>query len=317
MSQGLVDIKNALLSADNILIVVHTQPDGDTLGSCFALHKALSSMGKNADVSCDGAVPGKYMQLFPNDILKTPDTLTKSYDTAIALDCADKARLGKSLKIFKKCAQTINIDHHITNDKFAMTNYIKEASSVGEIIFELLDIMQAQITESIALYLYIAISTDTGNFTYSNTNKNCLAYVSSLVEHIDIRAAADILFRRRSLVSTKLIGRAICSLELYSDGKIASLTITQSDLNQIGATSADCENIVDYAREIEQTKVAVFFREIPHGVKISMRSKDEVDVCAVAQAFGGGGHKNAAGCCISGKMDVAKKKLLDKLMEIV
>ncbi|MBT3318691.1 MAG: bifunctional oligoribonuclease/PAP phosphatase NrnA [Clostridia bacterium] len=317
MSQGLVDIKNALLSADSILIIAHTQPDGDTLGSCFALHEALCSMGKNADICCDGLVPAKYVELFPNDIIKTPNAVTKSYDTAIALDCADKARLGKSVKVFKKSVKTINIDHHITNDKFAKTNYIKEASSVGEIIFELIDIMKAQIGKAVALYLYIAISTDTGNFTYSNTNKNCLTYVSSLVEHIDIRAVADILFRRRSLASTKLIGRAISTLELYNDGKIASLTITQSDLKQIGATSADCENIVDYAREIEQTKVAVFFREIPHGVKISMRSKDEVDVCAIAQLFGGGGHKNAAGCCISGKMDDAKKKLLGSLMEIV
>lgn len=317
MSQGLVDIKNALERADNLLIIAHTQPDGDTLGSCFALHSALVNMGKSADICCDSAIPEKYKELFAADIIKTPSELTKSYGTAVALDCADKARLGKSLKAFKKCANTINIDHHITNDKFAQINYVKEASSVGELIFELIDIMHATISESIALHLYIAISTDTGNFTYSNTTKNCLAYVSRLVEFFDIRAAADVLFRRRSLVSTKLIGRAISTLKLLKDGKIATLTITQSDLKQIGATSSDCEDIVNFAREINETQVAVFFREITTGVKISMRSKGDVDVGAVAKAFGGGGHKNAAGCCIGGKMEQAKKKLLDSLMEIV
>lgn len=317
MAQGLVDIKNSLESADKVLIIAHTQPDGDTLGSCFALHNALLSTSKTVDICCDSTVPDKYKDLFPGDVLKKPDQITPEYDIAVALDCADKARLGKSLKIFKKIKHTINIDHHVTNDKFASNNFIQEASSVGEIIFDLLDLMKIRISESIALYLYIAISTDTGNFTYSNTSSHCLNCVAQLVEHFDLRATADTLFRMRSLTATRLIGRAINSLELFNDGAIAALTITRSDLKEVGATGADCEDIVNYAREISQTKVAVFFKEIPHGVKVSMRAKDEVDVCEVAQAFGGGGHKNAAGCCISGKMDVAKKKLMDILVEKV
>jgi len=317
MSHNLAVIKTALEHAKNILIIAHTQPDGDTLGSCFALHAALINMGKSVDICCDGAMPKKYEELFPADTLKLPEVLCADYDTAVALDCADKARLGKSLKIFKKCDTTINIDHHVTNDLFAQINYIEDASSVGEIIFELLYLLGVEQNENTSKYLYIAISTDTGNFTYSNTNKKCLAYVSELVELIDVRAIADILFRRRSLVSTKLIGRAISSLETYRDGKIAFLTILRSDLKELGAFSSDCENIVDFAREIEETKAAVFFREIPSGVKISMRSKDEVDVCTVAREYGGGGHKNAAGCCIGGKLDEAKKKILKSLTEIV
>lgn len=316
MDCGLKDIKNALMGAQSILLVAHIQPDGDTLGSVFALQRILAMAGKTVDVACDGDMPQRYAELFSGCRLYQPHEVNEAYSLIAAVDCADKMRLGKLFKLFKKAPLTVNIDHHVTNDKFAELNYIAEASSVGEIIYELSLLLGATHDELSAKYLYTAISTDTGNFTYSNTSRKCMAYVSELVELFDLRETADVLFRRRSLVSTKLIGRALSRLELFSEGKIAALTLLQSDLNEIGATGADCENIVDFAREIEETMVAVFFRELDTGVKVSLRSKGSYDVGAVAAAFGGGGHVNASGCCPGGKLEPVKQEIIAKLQEL-
>jgi phosphoesterase RecJ-like protein len=316
MDCSLADIGKAFRDAESILLIAHIQPDGDTLGSTFALRHILTMAGKSVDVACDDGMPQRYATLFEGCRLVQPDEIGKTYSLVAAVDCADKNRLGKLLKVFKKAPLTVNIDHHVTNDRFAQLNYITEASSTGEIIFELAQSLGGVFDEASAKYLYIAISTDTGNFTYSNTNRKCMAYVSELVELFDLRDTADVLFRRRSLVATKLIARALSRLELDMDGRIAYLTLLQSDLTEIGATGADCENIVDFAREIEETKVAVFFRQLDTGVKVSLRSKGSYDVGSVAAAFGGGGHPGAAGCCPGGTIEEVKRSVLEKVREL-
>jgi len=309
---GLTEISGAIDNAQNIMLVAHIQPDGDTLGSCFALREMLEKMGKKAFICCDGDMPSRYHELLPTEILGQQQ-IKETIDLAIAVDCADSARLGKCLKLFKNAKTTANIDHHVTNDSYAQINYIAEASSVGEIVFELMQHCGIEPDEKSAKYLYIAMSTDTGNFTYSNTNRKCLTYVAQMVELFDLRNTADVLFRRRSLIATKLIGRALSRLEVFADGKIAFVTLLENDLKEFGAHSSDCESIVDFAREIEETQAAVFFRELPHGVKISFRSKGGIDVGAVAALYGGGGHAGASGCSTSGKLDEVKKSVLEKL----
>ena len=315
MTCSLSDIKSAIEKAENILLVAHIQPDGDTLGSCFAVKATLERLGKKADVCCESDMPHRYVDLFPPLVL--PKMAVQSADLAIAIDCADQSRLGNAGKLFRSAKVTINIDHHVTNDCFAQMNYVAEASSVGEIIFELMCAMGIEQDEKTAQYLYIAMSTDTGNFTYSNTGRKCLSYVSELVELFDLRHTADVLFRRRTLTATRLIARALSRLELYAQGSIAFVTLLESDLKELNADGSECENIVDFAREIEETKIAVFFREIASGVKISFRSKNEIDVCRVAVSFGGGGHMNAAGGCVAGKIDEVKRTVLEKLMGLV
>lgn len=317
MAQSIADIAAMLKNAQNILILAHTQPDGDTLGSCYALSHALSSVGCNTKICCDSAAPEKYDVLFDKSLILSPAEAEGRYDLVIALDCADKSRLGKTYKLFKEHSNTINIDHHISNEGFAKLNYIEDASSVGEIVYKLLCEMNIAIDEFTAKYLYIAISTDTGNFTYSNTSRSCLKITSELVEKFELAGTAEILFRSRTLVSTQLIGRSISHLQTYADGKIASMFLTLSDLEEFGADGSDCDNIVNYAREIDTVAAAVFFRELHTGVKVSLRSKGDVDVCEIAAFFGGGGHKNAAGCFVGEKMDEARKQVIDRLLKLV
>ncbi len=310
-------IKQAIGAAQNITLIAHLQPDGDTLGSCFALKEMLCDMGKDVAVCCDGDMTSRYAALFSPHTLLAPQSAPESIDLAVAVDCADSVRLGKCHKLFKRAKTTANIDHHSTNDHYAQINYVTDASSVGEIIFEFMRDLDMTPNENMAKFLYTAMSTDTGNFTYSNTSKKVLLYTSELVELFDLRGTADILFRQRSLLSTQLMGRALSRMELFKDGRIACLTLLDSDMKEFGAGSADCENIVEVAREIEETQVAVLFRELPAGVKISFRSKGSADVGALAALYGGGGHAAASGCVTGGKLDEVKKSVLDKLTEMV
>lgn len=310
-------VKRAIEAAQDIIFIAHIQPDGDTLGSCFALAEMASLMKKNVAVCCDGEMPPRYVDLFAPHTLLTPQSVPETIELVVAVDCADMARLGKCHKLFKRAKQTALLDHHMTNEGFADINCISGASSVGETAFELMRLFGLQPDERIAKYLYIAMSTDTGNFTYSNTSRKVLAFASELVELFDLRDTADVLFRQRSLISTLLIGRALSRLELFREGRIASLTLLESDMKEFGAQSADCESIVDFAREIEETQVAVFFRELPAGVKVSFRAKGDIDVGAVAALYGGGGHAAASGCMTSGKLEEVKKSVMDKLLELV
>lgn len=310
-------ILGAVKNAQKIVLIAHIQPDGDTLGSCFALMRLIAHMGKNAVVCCDGDMPARYVRLFEPYKLTKPNDMPKDADLAIAVDCADTVRLGKCLKLFKRVPMTANIDHHMTNEGYAQINLISEASSVGEMIFELLRKAGIQPDADTAKFLYIAMATDTGNFTYSNTTRRVLAYTAELVELFDLRDTADVLFRQRSLTSTQLIGRALSRLDLFNDSRIASLTLLKSDMKEFNAQGADCENIVDFAREIEQTQIAVLFRELPTGVKISFRSKNGVDVGAIAAQYGGGGHAAASGCMVRGKLDEVKKTVIQKLTELL
>ena len=270
---SLTEIKNVISSATDILIIAHIQPDGDTLGACFALRDALCRLDKTTDVCCENPVPHRYEGLFSGQDIHRPQDIEHKYSLAIAVDCADKSRLGKAVRLFDQADMTVNIDHHVTNDGFAKMNYVANASSAGEIIYELMETLCISLTPDAAKFLYIAISTDTGNFTYSNTGSKSLHYAAELVELFDLCYVADVLFRQRSLILTRLIGRALSRLEIHADGKIAFVTLLISDMEEFGATGADCENIVDFAREIEETQIAVFFRQLDHGVKISFRSK--------------------------------------------
>lgn len=309
-------IVEAINRAQHITLIAHIQPDGDTLGSCFALAHVLRKRGKTIIVCCDSEMPEKYRNLFLPYELTAHKQAPQSTDLAVAIDCADKARLGKCARIFDCAKVSANIDHHVTNEGFADLNYITGASSVGEMIFELFNLMQTEHDELSAKFLYIAMATDTGNFNYSNTNKNVLTYTAQLIGLFDLRETADVLFRQRSLILTLLIGRALSRLEIFANGKIAALTLLASDMKELGAKSADCENIVDFAREIENVNVAIFFRELPTAIKISFRSKGDFNVGAIASMYGGGGHAAASGCVVNGKLDEVKPQIIEKVAEL-
>ncbi|NTV90184.1 MAG: bifunctional oligoribonuclease/PAP phosphatase NrnA, partial [Clostridiales bacterium] len=210
------------------------------------------------------------------------------------------------------------IDHHTTNSEFAFHNFVnKTSAAVGEIIYQLIMMMGLEIDEATAMCLYVAIATDTGGFRFSNTTPLTHQIASDLVNcGIDVADISQRIFNSTSLGKVRLTGIAIDSLELFENGKIATISITSEDMVRSGALDEDCDGVVNIARNIIGVQVAAMIRQKTKGeVKVNLRSNTNLDVAAVAGMYGGGGHKKAAGYTFGGTLEDAKTKLLKDLQE--
>ncbi len=311
-------ILQELKKNNHFLIISHLSPDGDTLGSAAALSLALRQMGKKADCAVDGLIPKKLGFLLEDTkFITDKNELAEGYDCVIAVDTATFARLGFFGEVFNAAPMRINIDHHMTNEEYGMLNYVDDRAAVGEIILEMIKELGCEITVPIANALYAAISTDTGNYQYSNTSEQTLMAAAELRRcGAEIAKLCDEIYNRRSFAATKLIGKALGHLNLYHDGKMAVLHMTLAEIAECGASRTDCDVLVNYAREIETVEIAGFINEMPDGkYKVSFRSKNYADVAALAGEYGGGGHVRAAGCVFEGPIDRIEKIITEKAKE--
>jgi len=212
--------------------------------------------------------------------------------------------------------QIVNIDHHISNDRYGhLTLTDPEASSTGEMVFRLLDAMGLEITKDMAVNLYTAILTDTGAFRYANTGPRTFAAAGRLLEKgADPAGIAQQVYETFPAVKIRLLARALTTLEFDWEGRIAALTVSKSMLDEAGAEWEHTEGFVEYPRSIEGVQVAAFLSEIGEGLyKVSLRSKGRFNVEEVARKFGGGGHINAAACRIEGDAETVKKRLFEAI----
>ncbi len=289
-------IASFLQARDGFTILCHVSPDGDTLGSALALYAALQRMDKRAQVVCQDAVPAVYRFLPGADALRFPEQAER-LPNVICVDCAAKDRLGSALKLLEAAEHSINIDHHLTNDAYADDNCIMDTAATGEIIFDLLEMLN-MIDAAAATCLYTALMTDTGNFSYANTTPETLHKAAELLEDgADNAYINTCVYRMVPLRKTRLLALALEKLELYCDGKLGVIRISQQDMKKVGASSEDMEGIIDHVRDIDTVELAVVVRESsqPGTGKISMRSKNNADVSTIAVRMGGGGHMRAAG----------------------
>lgn len=312
MLQGIID---GLIRGQRIALICHVSPDGDALGSAVALQYALEGMGKQVAIYCDGGVPAN-CRIIPgvDEVLRPPTA--ECYDTAVAIDVSELHRMGEAEALFKAAQYTLNIDHHGTNPLFAQVNLVEKRAATGEIILDLLKAMQVPLDRNIATALYVAISTDTGGLCYANTTPDTFRRVAELVEAgVEIAPINDFLYKRRSLKQTRILAKGLNNLVV--DGKVAYIPMPYEDLIALEAGDGDCDGLVNYAREIEGIEMAFMAKGVEeHKVKVSLRGNGEADVCAVAACFGGGGHKQAAGCVIESDMDEAVARLLQAIREI-
>ncbi len=307
-----------LKTRGDFLLICHVSPDGDTLGSAAALALALWDMGKNVCVAVDGTVPHKLRFLRESVRFYAPDELPdRDFECAIAIDTATVRRLSALKERFFAAKSTINIDHHITNEKYAEFNYIRERAATGEIILELIEKMKRRLTPQIADALYCAISTDTHNFVYSNVTKETFMAAAKLTKSgARIAYLCDMIYYERTEGATRLIARGIENLKLYSEGRISMMTMTLAEIASCGAKREDCEVLVNYAREIEGVGIAVFFNETPEGFyKVSLRSNGDIDISDIAASYGGGGHMCASGFTHSGDPESFFKEELLSVLE--
>lgn len=316
-------IADKLIENDNYIIVGHIIPDGDCIGSIIGLFLGLKSLGKNVEMILEDEVPKIYLYLTDISNIK-PACQIAEIDkkcSIIFLDCSDKERAGDKIKyLTDNVMYTFNIDHHVTNDFFADYNYVdSNASSTAEIIYNLLENMQVRITGDIAEALYTGIIMDTGNFQYSNTNSTTHKVAAHLLDKgLDLDKLRVNLFESKPKEEILLLARALQSMEFNHNGKIAWMTLSYKDINDIGALGLHPEGIINYTRMIEGVEVGMLFREVSPGlIKIGFRSKGEVDVALLASKLGGGGHKKAAGASRQGSLEEVKKHVLAIVEEVV
>ncbi len=302
------EIIDAILRSNNVLVCGHIRPDGDCIGSALAMRRICEKLGKNADAVCDAEKPHSFSFLPDYDYFCAPRF--EKYDLFIAVDCAVDKRLGEYFKQMTDAKTVIDIDHHPTNDGYGDINYINErASSTCEIIYSLFcdtDLLDAES----ATMLYTGLSTDTGHFMHSNTTDAVFKTAFGLCRlGVNVGNINHALYCNNSFERMKLTARSISGIELYSNGKIALMTIMRSDLEECGCKSEDTEGLIDNAKSISGVEIAICICEQPGGMfRTSLRSVS-ADVSAVAGVFGGGGHKLASGCIINGTRDEVTKKI--------
>lgn len=298
-------IVNEIAKAENIVILNHVNMDGDAVGSAFSFASALRAMGKRAEVVMDEEVPAYLVPFCDEYATKSDDT----FDLAVCVDCGGMERLGSRAPLFSGARNRIVIDHHKSNGGFGDVNYIRaEASSTCEIMYELITELTGTITPRQAEQLYVGILTDTGSFRFANTTEESFLYSADLLRRgADVNRISIAVYESESLGKLKLKCRALSSLELHGDGKVASIVLTKKDFEETGTSQPDCEGFPGIARGVEGVEAAMCITALDN-VKVSLRSKNYVDVSLIAAKFGGGGHVRASGFTLPPDTDVDELK---------
>ncbi len=298
---------NALKNARRILLCTHINPDGDAIGSTLAVYHVLKKMGKDVTCACADPVPGKLMMLPGAEVFVQPDALQgQAFDLAFALDAADKGRIGAVGSAFDQAPFSVQLDHHPTNPLYADVNAVDgHAAASGCVVFRLLSYMGMEITLDIAKCLYAAISTDTGNFSFENTDGEAFAIVAELVRAgLPLNEMSRNLFLLQEEAHVRLLGRALNTLRIFGNGQCACMRLTPADYQAAAASGEHSDGIVNYAMNLWGVKMAYLADEKEDSmVKVSLRALPPFNVAKVAQKFGGGGHLLAAGCRYQMKLE--------------
>ena len=296
---------------DKFLLTSHARPDGDAIGSALACCQILRLMGKQADVVFRDSVPRIYRPLPFADSVVQADRVNGDYEAAIILECdsIQRTRLTGLDNQF-----LISIDHHQSGKPFAHVNWIDpNAVATAELVYRLAREAGVKISPGIATCLYTALLTDTGSFMFEGTNENTFALARELVlAGADPARCARGIYFAHSTAKMRLLGAALSNLQ--REGNLAWIWVTHEQMEKAQAKEEDCEGLVNYALAIQDVQVAAFLRELPDGrYRVSLRSKGEVNVAAVAETFGGGGHECASGCSLDGPLSAAVERILSKL----
>lgn len=311
-------VVEALKGYHTFSVSTHVSPEGDALGSAIALALALRAAGKTADVVIKDPVPASLDFLPHQGVVFRHDTLPRPYDVLAVVDCGDLGRTGMFDRTPPPVKLLVNIDHHITNRGFGGLNWIvPDATASGQMVYELIRAWGLPISREIALCLYTTLLTETGSFRYSNTKPATLRMAADLLEcGVDAAAVSQAIYDRNSPGRLRLLGELLRGMERHPSGKIAWVTVTQDLFRATGTTAEDTEEMVNYPRSLKGVEVAVLFREVtPTQYKISLRSQGRVNVATVAESFGGGGHRNAAGCTVQGDLASVKARVLKAVEE--
>lgn len=301
----------------------HVHPDGDSIGAVLAVYKYIRTY--YPDIEADA-----YAENFPEELRfldEEREVLLEhrkeiTYDLFISVDCSDESRLGDALPYFKEAKQQLAIDHHISNDGFAAVNVIEpKTCSTCEILYGMLD--PEKITKDIAECLYVGIVTDTGMFQYEATTAKTMRIAGELMDQgIDYPRIADRVFFSKTFSQLQAQGLAFSESHILFEGKVICAVVYKKDLDRLHLNRADLDGVVSAMRSVDGVEVALFMYEMDDGsFKLSLRSAAYVDVTAIAQVFGGGGHIRAAGATVQadkkGNIEDVLKQILEEIRKVI
>ena len=314
-------VSDRIRTAERLLFVTHLSPDGDTIGSALALALAIAPTGKRVEILSHDPIPERYTFLpFVDRVVagkKLPGDLPSS-TVVFAFECPDAERTG-----WPELAgrfDLVNIDHHKDNSQFGSINWVEtDAPAVGEMIYRLLKQMDIRITKEMATCIYASVMTDTGSFTYSNTTEASLRLGADMVAAgATPHEIAVALYDSNRHEKLKLLACALNHLHVEQGGEIAWIQVSLSELSSIGARKDEMEDLVNFPRSIKGVLVALIFKEVgDQRYRVSLRSKQGVDVFSIAKSFGGGGHRSASGCAIGGSFLDVKAAVLAKARQAI
>jgi phosphoesterase RecJ-like protein len=312
-----------IAGAKRILISGHMSPDGDSLGSMIALQKLLSRSGSEAHATADLNALGKpgflegVADLIPLRKLKTAG----KFDLFIALDCAAFERMPAEVRQAAESLPVICIDHHVTSTEFGEVSIIdSSASSTAELVWRFAKWNEWKLDRDTAEALWVAMITDTGRFAYDSTSPRTLRAAGDLLKH-GVRTALinDIIYGSFSCKAVELKRLAWRSLHVWKNRKVAEVTLTRDDFRSVRGSKADAEDVIEIPRSVARNEIALFFYQLPdrtREIKCSIRTRGDWDATVLAGKFGGGGHRKAAGCTITGSIASAKRKMRAAVKEM-
>lgn len=310
-----------LRRAQRILLTCHRNPDGDAIGSELALTELAAAFGAETEIVNRDPAPATLMKLPGVEKVTVAETLDESFldgfDLVVTVECPDLDRCGFDNLNGRPI---LNIDHHLANPAYGEVNVLdEEAPAVGEMVWKMFKTAGITPSRDAATNTYVALVTDTGDFRYSNARPRAFTAAAEMVEHgADPPTISEWVHDGRTASSVRLLGEALKTLRFGSDGRYASLAVDPDAFARAGADSTDTEEIINIPRAVSGVEAVVFCKQWEPGVvKVSLRSRGEVDVRRVAASYGGGGHTNAAGCSIEGDVEAARTRLEADLDELL
>ena len=315
---ALTRICDAIHARRRFLITSHAKPDGDSIGSQLALTYALEALGKHVRIVNADPAPDHYLEFPGVDRIEiAQEVVDIDAEALIVMESGDLARTGvRGLD----GRFTINIDHHQGNTGYGTLNWLDEsAAACGELVFELIRGLGVPLTPEIATHIYVAILTDTGAFHHSNITPRTFDICRQTVEAgVNPAAMARRVFDSNSFGKLKLIGALLDEMDLVDSGRLAVLYLNDEILNATGTTYNDTEGLINLPLTAREIQAVVFFKVGADGdIRVSLRSKYDVDVRSVASRHGGGGHKNAAGFTVKGPLPAVRTAILNEIIDAI
>lgn len=308
---------SALKNADNFILCAHINPDGDAIGSMLALGRLLRRLGKRVTMVCPGAVPRRLAWLPDAELIRPLEQVKdNSFDTAFSVDVPETKRMGDVYALYERAQLTFAVDHHPGDASFAQYRLVDaQASASGELIVALYEALDMPLDPEAATQLYVAISTDTGNFVFSSVRSYTFACMEKLLEAgLDLNAAARRMFLIKSRPSAAMLGCALTSMKYFAGGRATCMHITARQKAACGAEDDDLHGMVNSGLNLEGVSMTFMADEAEANVwKISLRALPGGDVASVARRFGGGGHVLAAGCVITGEYAEVEARLIAEI----